>query len=747
MAQIQKAIITDYPDGSRVMSNIINKKGVPVFKENDTYTATRVTTWYDGTPMDDSKADGKVYLKHISSGDYYRVNLPNDGELFLEKDTVAQLRDMNAVEILLLRMGYYKGVTLQGYYSEGDTPAPIQYYLSDTEEEDDGGSVFEVGGIKLEHEFVGEVDWLYFGASPELINNVGILNRVCQYAIINSACVYLNATQVFDFNIDVSDLTVKINSSFSVRSNSSCLLNLTGSSTTSTLFSITDDVNIKSVINITDIRTKGVKRVRFIGKEISGNSSFPKIGALNLNNLRLGTHSIAINFHVDKLLLSDIKGGLGLSDTDTSSFYLSISPDSSQGVINSYLHIENVYGYGAMEDLDMFFIKGGNYKSISLTNCTSEWLTLIPSRSGDGFDLDGIGERAFINNIRAINCGIEIKYSGVTGLNSNYNLIGNNIISTRGSVSLRCSGTFSNVISDRPVTTGLIIAGYSGSQDLNTSYLTVNNASVLFDSTAHSAAAPVTIAMPNISIKGLTLMPHIDDPNALAPAGLRISSCKNVSIDGLLIKNTPQITTTPASQIIDNLSIRNVTAINIRDRGFDFGESTNLSNSNFSNLSIQDYQGGYNNLFQIRTTQVLTNVKINDFPYSWYGSFKGLPNFKLFCQHFLIDGQGWDTTDNTGLPIISTTWGVGTIVQKAVDNSFWARISSSSTPSSAYKKINTETATPSLAGVVKQSAASSDTATQSAGATPTKAEFDALLAELRDLKTKMRAGDAPILSS
>lgn len=35
-------------------------------------------------------------------------------------------------------------------------------------------------------------------------------------------------------------------------------------------------------------------------------------------------------------------------------------------------------------------------------------------------------------------------------------------------------------------------------------------------------------------------------------------------------------------------------------------------------------------------------------------------------------------------------------------------------------------------------AASADTATQAAGAEPTKAEFDALLAELRDLKTKMR---------
>ncbi len=76
MAQIQKAIITDYPDGSRVMSNIRNKKGIPFFKDNDTYTATRVVTWFDESPMDDSKVDGKIYLKHRQSGDYYLINLP-----------------------------------------------------------------------------------------------------------------------------------------------------------------------------------------------------------------------------------------------------------------------------------------------------------------------------------------------------------------------------------------------------------------------------------------------------------------------------------------------------------------------------------------------------------------------------------------------------------------------------------------------------------------------------------------------
>src|SRR5690606_26098117 len=160
-------------DGSVVMSNIRKgKTGLPIIGNNETYSATLVTEWYDGSPMDDSKADGAVYLKYKGTeypnytGSYFRVNLPNWGETFLQKPNVDSLRNMSSTEILLLKMGYYKGVTLLGYYAEngGDTPAPIEYYLSYTAESDDGGSVFEVGGIKLEHEFVNYADISYFGA-------------------------------------------------------------------------------------------------------------------------------------------------------------------------------------------------------------------------------------------------------------------------------------------------------------------------------------------------------------------------------------------------------------------------------------------------------------------------------------------------------------------------------------------------------------------------------------------------------
>ncbi len=52
--------------------------------------------------------------------------------------------------------------------------------------------------------------------------------------------------------------------------------------------------------------------------------------------------------------------------------------------------------------------------------------------------------------------------------------------------------------------------------------------------------------------------------------------------------------------------------------------------------------------------------------------------------------------------------------------------------------LDQDFATTTSAGIVLQSTASPDTATYAAGATPTKAEFDALIDELRDLKAKLR---------
>ena len=87
----------------------------------------KVSNWYDGTPMTDAKVDGRLYRK--KGTEYFREVIDKDGELFLEKDTMAQMRALTAFEILLLKAGVYKGVKLNGYYGNGDTPSPIEYIL------------------------------------------------------------------------------------------------------------------------------------------------------------------------------------------------------------------------------------------------------------------------------------------------------------------------------------------------------------------------------------------------------------------------------------------------------------------------------------------------------------------------------------------------------------------------------------------------------------------------------------------
>ena len=120
-------------------------------------------------PTSGLQAGDRYYLS-VGGGKYKTFIVSDSGILtgdagaeFIEKDTVSQMRALTSREIWALENGYYKGVRLHGYYTKGDTPAPIEYYLSETTESEDGGSVFEVGGIKLKHEFVGEVDVRYFG--------------------------------------------------------------------------------------------------------------------------------------------------------------------------------------------------------------------------------------------------------------------------------------------------------------------------------------------------------------------------------------------------------------------------------------------------------------------------------------------------------------------------------------------------------------------------------------------------------
>ncbi|GEM_PF-6274697 len=100
---------------------------------------------------------------------------------FLVKATMAAMRGLSAAEITALQNGTYEGVQLLGYYQKGDTPAPIEYYLSNTSRIDDGGSVVEIQGIKLEHAFGNKIDVRYFGISENLSDNTLYFTNLASY--------------------------------------------------------------------------------------------------------------------------------------------------------------------------------------------------------------------------------------------------------------------------------------------------------------------------------------------------------------------------------------------------------------------------------------------------------------------------------------------------------------------------------------------------------------------------------------
>lgn len=158
------------------LTNLIDKN------TNQTITYTKVNNWWDGTPMTAVKADGEIYRR--KGVEYFLKNLGKYGELFLEKDTMQEMRDLSSTEILLLQMGYYKGVRLNGYHSKGDTPAPIEYVLSSTNISDNGGSVIEVGGVKLANLFEsGVINAKYFGVVGDgIVNDSPSLQRCIDFA-------------------------------------------------------------------------------------------------------------------------------------------------------------------------------------------------------------------------------------------------------------------------------------------------------------------------------------------------------------------------------------------------------------------------------------------------------------------------------------------------------------------------------------------------------------------------------------
>jgi hypothetical protein len=171
---------------------------------------------------------------------------------FIFVENVPQLRNLSVEEIAGLESGQYLGVTLLGYYVKDDTPYPINYFLTDTIEEDDGGSVFNIGGIKLKHNFEGQVDVQYFGAvANALVDNAGAITKCIE------VCLSVSISKSYYISADND------NSGIQLKSNSKLVFNPLGE-----IVALPSSSPNYRLLNIYNIRNVRIVNPRIVGERV-----------------------------------------------------------------------------------------------------------------------------------------------------------------------------------------------------------------------------------------------------------------------------------------------------------------------------------------------------------------------------------------------------------------------------------------------------------------------------------------------
>lgn len=149
----------------------MEKDRLVIMAENQEFNEFRV----DVLPNADLVAGDRYYLN--VGADKHKVYIVSDqnklitdsGSEFIEKDTLAELKSISEKEVWTLKEGIFKGVKLNGYYSKGDIPSPIEYYITDEDVSNNDGDVIVItvslnNTIKLKHDFKGFINVIYFGA-------------------------------------------------------------------------------------------------------------------------------------------------------------------------------------------------------------------------------------------------------------------------------------------------------------------------------------------------------------------------------------------------------------------------------------------------------------------------------------------------------------------------------------------------------------------------------------------------------
>ena len=126
---------------------------------------------------------------------------------FLIKSTMTEMLALSSAEIDDIQNGIYLGVQLLGYYLRGDIPDPIIYYLTDNSQTADGGSIINVGGVNLKHDFGNLINLKYYGG---ITGDVTVNLQKAIDKLINGGTIVIDNEVSISSTINISHDNIKI---------------------------------------------------------------------------------------------------------------------------------------------------------------------------------------------------------------------------------------------------------------------------------------------------------------------------------------------------------------------------------------------------------------------------------------------------------------------------------------------------------------------------------------------------------
>lgn len=749
---------------------------------------------------------------------------------------VDELRSLDPYYIGLITSNLVKGVQLLGYYEKGDTPSPIEYYLSYTTESDDGGSVIEVGGVKLVHEFKDSIDLIYFGTSENIEDNSVIINRAIEYAsnkgvkevvnnqnlncvvkeeserwrgciemksgvhFINNGVIKISPTNQDRYAIigaeGVKDIQVKVGTILGDK-----YTHLTTSGEWGMGIGLRDVENYKVYEGL-------VQECWGDGVYITGDSSVNyeytdgcKNGIVDLvtvkDNRRNGMAAVAFkDLKITRCKFVDTDGKAPMAGLD-------IEPNTNQKCSNLVVDQCESYGNTVMSlSITSHGVASGGrligvVDGVSITNSRFEGRIQVSQSTNatervvrnvkiDKISIKSINDHGLnvINNagdVTITNSEIEIDSSssdfhGVRLYATSNNFVmnvkikgsgyGNGVYLQESSYDNRISsndisGFYTGVANGagkhnliqlndvKDCSIGVVSYG-DYTKILNNNFFNIEGVCInvissvssrIMDNTVPDVPEDHSSYQIDINNSYNTRVSGNNINNAITTlAGVRTQGGSGTKLTSNTINSgvTGFFVATPMSYIVTNsvdstsqrgywvfsrnCNICQNTAVNTGSAGLEISGNGYCSvlNNVFDNCGLNYNSGGGRSIYLSNGT-VGNNVGDNIVTFNVEGK----------TQLYAVEAAQ-ETYDNQ-IYNVKTEGGITNVVRKIPTNTFLEQVA--------------QQITPATKGVVTQVSSTQDAAEPASGATPTKEEFDALLAELRDLKTKMRQGEAPILAT